>query len=142
MAAPNKSPSQKTSEGNNNSEKLATPVQSDTLSTKTLENAKQAIELASAIPQGLIEKPTQGSSADLNIKDGAEASKKAVTEIQKKNPTVKLKESFIDSLKEQSTRNKASLLTTGVQAQWQSHREVKKYFSEASFADLGGCIWH
>ncbi|MFG6105627.1 hypothetical protein U2F10_25490 [Leptothoe sp. EHU-05/26/07-4] len=141
MATPTNTPS-KNNQGDNGSEKLAVPMQQDTLSTETPENVKQAIEQASAIPQGLLENPTQGSSSDLNIKDHVEASKDAVSEIQKEMPSVELKGSFIDNLKEQSTSSSSSLMATGIQAQWQSHREVKQCFDEAAFSDLRGCIWH
>lgn len=140
MAASNNVPS-KEDQGENGLEKLAIPTQQKTLSTETPENVKQAISQASAIPQGLLENPTQGSSSDLNIKDHVEASKNAVSEIQKEMPSVELKESFMDSLKEQSTSNSSSLLTTGIQAQWQSHREIIKCFNETPFSELRGSIW-
>ncbi|NEP57034.1 MAG: hypothetical protein F6K31_08420 [Symploca sp. SIO2G7] len=141
MASSNNVPSQN-NQGDNGSEKFAIPTQKDARSTETPENIKKAIEQAKAIPQGLLENPTQGASSDMNIKDHVEASKDAVNKVKKEMPSVEQKESFIDSLKEQSRSSSSSLLTTGIQAQWQSHREIIKCFNETPFSKLRGSIWH
>ncbi|NER00124.1 MAG: hypothetical protein F6K30_26070 [Cyanothece sp. SIO2G6] len=129
-------------QGGKNAEKLAVPTQKDTLASEKSESHKQAIEQASAIPQGLIENPTQGTDSDLNIKDGVKASQNAVSEIQKGTPRVELKASFLESLTEKPASGRSSLVTGGIQAQWQSHWEVIKCFEETPFSHLRGCIWH
>lgn len=125
----------------NHSEKLAVPTQQDTLATETAGSLKLVIEQARAIPQGLLENPTQASSSDLNIKDNVEASKDAVSAIQQEAPIIELKDSFLESLKEKNSSGRSSLAMSGIPAQWQSHREVKKCFEETPCSDLRGCIW-